>query len=990
MKTYVALAPGFEIAEATLPIDILKRAGVEVITVSITDLYHVFDGEGKSATVLVTYNGMTLISGTDYVVTYEGGALPTAVGRYTVTVTGIGNYDGVIETAVLIIEKASSTVYFGSPSVTRIYTPGDTFSNLVTVLDNLDGTITYVSSNPAVVSVDANGLVTVNGAGSATVTAVVSATDNYLAQSASYTVTVQPKAVTDASLQFGSVEDQIYTGSVLTPSVLVMDGGHLLVAGRDYTVSATQSAIGTASLTLTGIGNYTGTKTVSYRIVANTAAIRIANLSNAVYDGSAKRPAPFVTYDGATLKSGINYVVSYENNVNAGIATVTVKGIGTYAGCSAIANFAIVSKSMTQGVTATVSDVIYNGSALEPVVTVTDAGKVLVRGTDYTLVYSDNVNAGLAGVTVIGMGNYDGSLALTFTIHPKELDAANVATVSDVAYTGEPVMPDITVTDGEKTLTRGVDFTVTYTDNAVVGTATAHVTFIGNYAGCADVTFAVTTVNNSLSAEITDTTAVYDGKAHSVSVLVTFNGVTLAEGTDYTVTYATADGNAPVNAGRYLVTVTGIGNYSGVITTGTLQIDKAVPSIAFETPTAATVFGNDGTKYAVNTNSTGDLSWSVSNENVVSVLDDGTVVPVHAGTATVTVTVAESENYLAGSASMTLTVAPKNISHVAVSVDYEAVFTGSIVFPTVSAKDGEKTLTAGADYTVQPVSDNVSVGEAVLKVCGVGDYEGEATFVYNIVASDYSFVVEPIPAEADDGSTHTPVPVVSYAGTVLTFGKDFTCTYENNTVAGTAVVKIRGNGAYKGCSAVATFRINATQISTGVGQGVIGSIASPNGLPNNTQLVIVRVDKVEKDQVKAVKNEMKTGSFFKDILHLQRQAAAYDVYLLIDGVTVTDLEDDFVISILTDMGAFGGKSVSSARVEEDGAVVLTQTSFEDGMIVIETNRTGRFLVMRNAWTDPEIQLYVGLGLLTVAVLCIVIFGKKKKKPEARQDAVNAQ
>lgn len=37
MKVYVALAPGFEIAEATLPIDILKRARVEVVTVSITD-----------------------------------------------------------------------------------------------------------------------------------------------------------------------------------------------------------------------------------------------------------------------------------------------------------------------------------------------------------------------------------------------------------------------------------------------------------------------------------------------------------------------------------------------------------------------------------------------------------------------------------------------------------------------------------------------------------------------------------------------------------------------------------------------------------------------------------------------------------------------------------------------------------------------------------------------------------------------------------------
>ena len=37
MKVYVALAPGFEIAEATLPIDILKRARVEVVTVSISD-----------------------------------------------------------------------------------------------------------------------------------------------------------------------------------------------------------------------------------------------------------------------------------------------------------------------------------------------------------------------------------------------------------------------------------------------------------------------------------------------------------------------------------------------------------------------------------------------------------------------------------------------------------------------------------------------------------------------------------------------------------------------------------------------------------------------------------------------------------------------------------------------------------------------------------------------------------------------------------------
>lgn len=51
MKTYVALAPGFEIVEATLPIDILRRAGVETITVSITD-----------NKVVTASNGVTVIA----------------------------------------------------------------------------------------------------------------------------------------------------------------------------------------------------------------------------------------------------------------------------------------------------------------------------------------------------------------------------------------------------------------------------------------------------------------------------------------------------------------------------------------------------------------------------------------------------------------------------------------------------------------------------------------------------------------------------------------------------------------------------------------------------------------------------------------------------------------------------------------------------------------------------------------------------------------
>ncbi|HIW77733.1 MAG TPA: hypothetical protein H9874_01115, partial [Candidatus Bilophila faecipullorum] len=58
----------------------------------------------------------------------------------------------------------------------------------------------------------------------------------------------------------------------------------------------------------------------------------------------------------------------------------------------------------------------YTGSALTPEVTLRDGGKALTAGTDYTVAYADNVNAGTATVTITGMGNYTGTLTATFAI----------------------------------------------------------------------------------------------------------------------------------------------------------------------------------------------------------------------------------------------------------------------------------------------------------------------------------------------------------------------------------------------------------------------------------------------------------------------------------------------------------------------------------------------------------------------------------------------
>ena len=61
-------------------------------------------------------------------------------------------------------------------------------------------------------------------------------------------------------------------------------------------------------------------------------------------------------------------------------------------------------------------DYTYTGKAIEPEVTVTLGGKELVKGTDYTVDYSNNTNAGTATATVTGMGNYTGTAAATFEI----------------------------------------------------------------------------------------------------------------------------------------------------------------------------------------------------------------------------------------------------------------------------------------------------------------------------------------------------------------------------------------------------------------------------------------------------------------------------------------------------------------------------------------------------------------------------------------------
>jgi hypothetical protein len=145
-----------------------------------------------------------------------------------------------------------------------------------------------------------------------------------------------------------AIAEQYYTGKDLTPAVTVRYGNILLVLNTDYTVTYQNNKnIGTATITITGKGNYTGSQITTFRIVGkNIANAALSAISDQTYTGSAITPALTLKDGLLTLKNGTDYKVTYTDNVNVGTATVTITGLGSYGGTK-VATFKIVSNTIT-------------------------------------------------------------------------------------------------------------------------------------------------------------------------------------------------------------------------------------------------------------------------------------------------------------------------------------------------------------------------------------------------------------------------------------------------------------------------------------------------------------------------------------------------------------------------------------------------------------------------------------------------------------------
>lgn len=861
----------------------------DIVVTGVED--KIYTGDAVLQDIIVKDGDIVLKEGVDYTVTYENNIkTSTADSKAAVVIRGKGNYDSTtvrkiefsigkismenaeIEGVADSVEYTGAAIVFGGLTVTvagRKLTVGTDYT--VSYADNIN------------VTADTN---------LAKVTVKAAADGNY---TGSVTRTFVITARNLANCDISDIEGQIYTGKPVTPDVEVRDGAKTLVKDTDYDIeysnntNVTTEAGGLAIAKITGKGNYTGEVEKTFSIAKeiidiSQAVVTITDKGPFVYSfGDKIEPKVSVTLGDKVLADDA-YTVSYTDNVNAGKASITVTGTGDYKGQTGttfvIEQYDIGSASLVLES----NSYEYTGSEIKPAVkNIAIEGREIAPGSDFDITYSNNKDKGTGSVTLTARANtnYKGTVSAAFKIGAADISNANV-TVSDAAYTGQPIKPDVTVILGTKKLTEGTDYTVDYTDNTDAGTATVTVKGIGNYTGTVDTQFKITAKSLSL-AVVTAADQTYTGRELTPDVTVTLDGKKIAD-TEYDVKYT-----SNVNKGTSTITVTGKHNYTGS-KTGTFKIlakdisecdVSEVADVVYngkaQTPEITVKNGDvelkNGVDYEAVYNNNTEVS-TTGKKAEITITGHGnytgqkvvSFIITRAAFADVVITgIPESEAYTGGSIVLTgyevtafgvkltedkdYTVSYKNNKEVGTAtvtftgagnfegsrkITFEIVqkdiadcqvtpipgqkWTGREITPEVTVKNGSVLLVKGTDYTVE-YSGNIDVTDkAEVKITGQGNYTGSTTVYFSIsrsVVSISTATVSAIPAQTYAmGAEIKPAVNVVYDGMELAEGKDYTVSYENNINAGTAEVVITGSGYYSGSKTV-SFVIEPLDVSDG-------------------------------------------------------------------------------------------------------------------------------------------------------------------------------
>ena len=353
------------------------------------------------------------------------------------------------------------------------------------------------------------------------------------------------------------------------PTVTDTNTKATLEENKDYTLSYSDDVVnvGTVTVTIKGIGNYTGEFTKTYEITPREYTVTTDGAEK-VYDGNPLTAGGTVNnlVDGETVNltmTGSQTNVGTSNNTYELNWTGTAKASNYTHGKDSIGTLTVTAKPINPSDTNGIAvrkplDSIYDGKVHRntPFVEDKKTSATLIENTDYTLTHTgDLVNVGTVKVTVTGKGNYTGSFELSYQITKRKVTLTSAS--DEKVYDGNPLTNSkVTVTSklgfAEK---EGATYSVTGTITDV-GTKNNTFTYTLNEGTLAsnyeiethEGTLEVTPVTDKVTVKISGNTdtVTYDGNPHSVegyevkeisnplynASSIKFTGVAKAEGTD--------------------------------------------------------------------------------------------------------------------------------------------------------------------------------------------------------------------------------------------------------------------------------------------------------------------------------------------------------------------------------------------------------------------------------------------------------------------------
>ena len=579
-----------------------------------------------------------------------------------------------------------------------------------------------------------------------------------------------------------------------------------LEEGIDYTVIKDDSLLESEkkyTVTISAVegSNYTGSYTLDfyinlYRIDAmNVSLLKtfVYNLGQpievdgandlTIYNPDIEENLTFETdfsfYTGNIKIDNDNvYVNKYINNINAGTATLYIQGNGKYIGTRAIkftiTPLNILSEKVEGEFALESQEFSYTKKEIKPAVT----HQTLALGTDFSVVYSNNTNVGIAKVNIVGVGNYNGSTELNFEIKVKYITDSNIYFSPDIKdsyvfYNSENAIKnqitlkyDLTSVGGfNTTLSASTDYTLKFYRNGEetynqkdVGVVTVVIEGRNGFAGSITFDFVIEQKSIAGTSCNTNLLSTYDYKpGKTVELEVRDNTKNMVEGVDYEAVFKRngVETYDLISAGIIEYEITGINNYKDKIV-GSFKIEKG----------AIIKFTQDKYEYTYNREIQKPIPIDVYDKKEDIIFEDEYILKYYVYNSDeqtyeeipssqmdfitpgqykiIAQANKEKDNY-DGSCEAIYIINKKSLADIIGSTELENLFkdqefTNSDIKQDIQLNFGDYGLVEGEDYKVI-YENNKDTGKVEVKIEGLGNYAGSLDTSFEITSKPMDEIV---------------------------------------------------------------------------------------------------------------------------------------------------------------------------------------------------------------------------------------------------------